>query len=164
MAAASWWVVVWFHVWCPANSRNVAEKIWVDVKNYKIIYQLIDDMKLLLTWMLKIEEIEKEVWVMKIKWIFFTKKKMMIIWWIVSSWFVQKDAKISLFRDWEIIWTSFISNLKSFKDDVNEVKEWNECWLQLNPALDIKEWDEIKITVKEKIIKKLELKEKDPEK
>lgn len=156
MASASWGLVLWFHVSVPPQAKNMAEKEWVDIKEYKIIYQLLDDIKWILTWMLSIEEVEKEAWTLLVKQVFYSKKKMMIIGWKVTSWVVQKDWKVKVFRKWEEVWEATISNLKSFQDDVQEVKEWNECGLQLTPAIDVVEDDEIKVIIKEKVTKTLE--------
>jgi len=156
MAAASWGIVLWFHVSTPPQARNMWEKEWIDIKEYKIIYKLLDDVRWILTWMLSIEEIEKEVWTLMVKQVFYSKKKMMIIGWKVMNWVVQNEWKVKVFRKWEEIWEATISNLKLFKDDVSEVKEWSECWLQLSPAIDVIEDDEIKVIVKEKLTKTLE--------
>ena len=156
MAAASWGIVLWFHVSVSPQTRNMGQKEWVDIKEYKIIYKLLDDIKWILTWMLSIEEIEKEVWTLVVKQIFYSKKKMMIIGWKVMNWVVQNEWKVKVFRKWEEIWEATISNLKLFKDDVSEVREWSECWLQLSPAIDVTEDDEIKVIIKEKITKTLE--------
>lgn len=156
MAAASWWIVFWFHVWIPVQTRASSEKNKIEIREFKIIYELLDEIKWLLNWMLEVEEIEKEVWTMTIKQVFYTKKKMMIVWWSVDTWSVFKEWNIKQMRDWEIIWESTICNLQSWVNEVEEVRAWNDCWIQLNPALDIKEWDKITVSVIEKITKTLD--------
>ena len=157
MAAASWWMVFWFHVWIPVQARAASEKNKVEIREFKIIYELLDEIKWLLNWMLEVEENEKEVWTMTIKQVFYTKKKMMIVWWSVDSWSVFKEWKMKLFRNWEEIWESTICNLQSWVNEVEEVKAWNDCWIQLNPALEIQEWDKIVVSVIEKITKTLDV-------
>lgn len=156
MAAASWWMVFWFHVSIPVQAKAAAEKNKVEIREFKIIYELLDEIRWLLTWMLKIEEVIKEVWEMTIKQVFYTKKKMMIVWWSVDSWSVFKECNIKQFRNWEEIWQSQVCNLQSWVNEVDEVREWSDCWIQLNPALDIQEWDKIIVSVVEKITKTLD--------
>jgi len=156
MAAASWWMVFWFHVWVPVQAKAAAEKNKVEVREFKIIYELLDEIKWLLNWMLKIEEVIKEVWEMTIKQVFYTKKKMMIVWWSVDKWSVFKECNIKQIRNWEEIWQSQVCNLQSWVNEVDEVMAWSDCWIQLNPALDIQEWDKIIVSVVEKITKTLD--------
>jgi len=80
----------------------------------------------------------------------------MIVWWSVDSWSVYKECNIKQFRDWEEIWKSQVCNLQSWVNEVEEVIAWNDCWIQLNPALDIQEWDKIVVSVIEKITKTLD--------
>ena len=157
MAAASWWMVFWFHVWIPVQARAASEKNKVEIREFKIIYELLDEIKWLLNWMLEIEEVIKEVWTMTIKQVFYTKKKMMIVWWSVDSWSVFKEWNIKQIRDWEEIWKAQIVNLQSWVNEVEEVVAWNDCWIQLNPALEIQEWDKIVVSVVEKITKTLDI-------
>lgn len=155
MAAASWWMVFWFHVWVPVQAKATAVKNKVEIREFKIIYELLDEIKWLLTWMLKIEEVEKEVWTMTIKQIFYTKKKMMIVWWSIDTWSIFKEWNMVLMRNWKEVWRSTISNLKSWVNEVDEMKAWNDCWIQFNPSLEVEIWDKIIVSVIEKITKTL---------
>lgn len=156
MATASWALIIWFHVSVSSQTKRLAEKEWVDIQNFMIIYDILNAIRSILLWMLTSEEIEVEAWFVKILQIFYTKKKMMIVWWKVEKWFVKKWAKVIALRNWVEIWRSVITNLKFFKDDVDDVQEWNECWMQFTSKLELLTWDVLKIIVMEKKIKTIE--------
>ncbi|MCD5382799.1 translation initiation factor IF-2 [Candidatus Gracilibacteria bacterium] len=156
MAAASGGMIFGFHVGIPVQARTAAEKSKIEIREFKIIYELLDEIKGLLTGMLEIEEVEKEVGTMTIKQIFYTKKKMMIVGGSVDTGSVYKEGKIKLMREGEIVGESTISNLQSGVNEVDEMNAGNDCGIQLNPALDIKEGDKIVVSVIEKITKTLD--------
>ncbi len=156
MSTASNALVIWFHISIAQQTRLLADKEWVEIQEFKVIYEIENAIKALLTWMLKTEEVEVEAWEVVVEQIFYTKKKMMIVGWKVEKWFVRKWAKVIVERKWEEIDSAQITNLKFFKDDAEEVKKWNECWMQFNKKIDIEKWDILKIFVIEKKIKSLD--------
>ena len=155
MASASWALIIWFHVSASQQTIMLSNKEWVDIQKFDVIYDIENAIKALLNWMLKTEEIEVEAWEVKVLQIFYTKKKLMIVWWKVEKWIIKKWAKIQITRKWKEIARAEVTNLKFFKEDVDEVKEWNECWMQFNKKVDIEEGDVLKIFVIEKKIKSL---------
>lgn len=155
MAAASWALIIWFHVSVSPQTKRLADKEWVDIQCFTVIYDILNTVRSILTWMLTSEEIEVEAWDVKILQIFYTKKKMMIVWWKVEKWYIKKWAKVIAFRDWLEVWKSKLTNLKFFKDDAKEVLEWNECWMQFAGKLELQVWDLLKVFVAEKVIKSI---------
>lgn len=155
MWLASSAIIIGFHVNVPARVLSLAEKEWVEIKSFEIIYEIVNTIKAILTWMLEHEEVEVEIWELKIMQIFYTKKKMMIVWWMVTKWIVRKWAKVIVERDGKEIWRSTISNLKFFKDNAVEVRAWNECGMQFTSKIDLLSWDNLKIYAMDKKVKSL---------
>ena len=155
MSSASDALVIWFHISLAQQTRALAEKEWVEIQQFKVIYEIENAIKAVLTWMLRTEEVEVEAWKVKVEEIFYTKKKLMIVGWKVQNWFIKKWAKVIVERKWEQIANAEVTNLKFFKEDADEVKEWNECWIQFSKKLDILKWDILKIFIMEKKIKSL---------
>lgn len=141
MAGASQGIVVGFHVAPNANAAKIADREKVEIQIYEVIYKLIDDMKKILTGMLKPELIEKVLGRSEIKQIFLTKKKVMIIGCRVLSGVIQNKAQIRLIRKDEIIGEGNLTNLRSFDKNVEEVKEGNECGIQISMDLPLQEGD-----------------------
>lgn len=141
MAHASKGIVIGFHVIPNTNAVKIAERESVEIQNYEVIYKLLDDVKKILTGMLKPELIEKVLGRAMVKQIFLTKKKTMIIGCRVLSGVVENKAPIRLIRKDDILGEGNVTNLRSFDKNVNEVKEGNECGLQISIDLPIEEGD-----------------------
>ena len=141
MAGASQGLVVGFHVAPNTNANKIADKEKVEIQTYEVIYKLLDDMTKILTGMLKPELIEKILGRSEVKQIFFTKKKTMIIGCRVHSGIIENKAKIRLIRKDAVIGEGIVTNLRSYEKNVKEVKEGNECGIQINVDLPIEEGD-----------------------
>ena len=145
MAGASQGLVIGFHVSPNSNAKKIAEREHVEVQVYEVIYKLLDDVKKILTGMLKPELIEKILGRAEVKQVFFTKKKTMIIGCRVLSGFVENKAKMRIVRKDEVIGEGNITNLRSFDKNVNKVKEGNECGIQINMDLLVEEGDILEV-------------------
>lgn len=145
MAEASQGLVIGFHVAPNVNAAKIADKDNVEIQTYEVIYKLLDDMKKILTGMLKPELIEKVLGRSEVKQIFFTKKKTMIIGCRVLSGLVENKAQIRLIRKDEVVGEGIVTNLRSFDKNVKEVKEGNECGIQINVDLPIEEGDILEV-------------------
>ena len=143
MAAASQGVVFGFQVSSSKQVGKIAERENVELQVYDIIYNLIDDIKKILTGMLTPEEFEIETGVANIKAIFMSSKKKQIIGAKVASGIIHKDSIAKIFRKEELIYTTNISNLRSFEKNVDEVKAENECGIQLPKKFELEEGDKI---------------------
>lgn len=137
MAAASDAFVVGFHAnFDSPNVKKIAERENVDVKNYTIIYDLLDDIKKYLTGLLEPEVSEEVIGRAMVKQIFLSKKNEMIIGAKVLSGKLRIKAKIRIVRGKNaedldnVVGTGIIDSLKKVDEAVNEIKEGNDCGIK----------------------------------
>jgi len=155
MAAASKGIVIGFNVKIDSRISLMAEKENVEVQNYSVIYNLMNDIKKILTGMLTDEEIEIETGKAEIKAIFMTAKKKIIIGAKVTEGLLCLNGVVKIYRAKEHIATTKIKNLKSFDKNVNEIKAENECGIEFPKKINCLESDIIICTRMEKKIKTL---------
>lgn len=141
LAAASNAIVIGFNVRPDAKSRALAEKENVDVRTYKVIYQIVEDISAARKGMLAPrieEEIQGEAEVLQT---FKAPKVGVIAGSKVNNGLINRNSSIRVIRDGVVIQETTISSLRRFKNDVNEVKEGYECGIGLENFQDIKEGD-----------------------
>ena len=155
MASAGAGIVVGFHVDAGAHVKKMAERENVEVVLYKVIYELIDDVKKLLTGMLEPEIVVTELGKLELKGIFFTGKKDMIVGGKVIEGKLEKDADLRVFRDEEQIGEGKMTELKVVKEEVKEVEEGQECGIKYEGAVKLQEGDVLEAFKEEKRIKTL---------
>ena len=118
-------------------------------KNFTIIYELLDYVESLASWMIKKEDEEVKIWEFEMLAMFFKKWNDMIIWWKVKQWKVVNGANFVIRRWEEELWGGKITSVKIEQENVNEVKEWRECWLRVKTWKRFKEWDILDIFIYE---------------
>ena len=155
MAAAAGGIVMGFHVDVPLQVKKVAEREHVEVLNYTIIYQLLDDIKKILTGLLEPEIIENILGRAEVRKVFFTEKKEMIVGCRVIKGHVENKAKVRVFRGDQMVGEGVINTLKSFEKNVNEVGEGNDCGIRYEGFLPLMENDQLEAYKMEKRIRTL---------
>ena len=130
--------IVGFNVRALPHARDLARRDGIDIKYYSIIYELIDDVKNLLSGMLKPDISENITGNVEIREVFNISKVGNIAGCMVKDGIITKKSKIRLLRDNIVIHTGALSSLKRFKDEVNEVKSGYECGVILENYSDIK--------------------------
>jgi translation initiation factor IF-2 len=143
LAAASKAIVIGFNVRANAPARELAKRDGVEIRYYSIIYELLDEMKGLLSGMLSPEAKEVILGHAEIREIFNVPKVGKIAGCRVIDGLIRRTAKARLLRDNVVIWNGTLSSLKRFKDDVREVKEGFECGIGLEGYNDIQQGDVI---------------------
>jgi translation initiation factor IF-2 len=141
MAAASGGIAIGFHVDTPHQVEKTAERENVEILKYKIIYKLIDDIKKLLQGLIEPEIIEVELGKAKVKKIFYTSKKEIVVGCEVIEGKIQNKTKARLMRDGEKIADIEIASLKKVDETVDEIKEGSECGIKIMNYKDIQEGD-----------------------
>ncbi len=131
LAAASGAVVVGFNTKMEAPARRVADSTKVDVRQYKVIYELLDDMQKALTGMLEPEMVESILGHAEVRQIF-TAGKTTIAGCIVLDGAMRRGAQARLVRGGAPAWTGSIGSLRRVKDDVREVNAGLECGIVLD--------------------------------
>ena len=143
MASASMGFVVGFHVdFDSAHGKSTAEREGVEVRSYKIIYELLDDVTKLLGGLLKPEVVVVELGKAEVLQIFFTKKKEMIVGCKVLNGLISKDAKLRVVRGDEILEEeSKMISLQRGENVVDEVAEGEECGIKYGGKIKLQEGD-----------------------
>jgi len=152
LAAASRGIVVGYNVNVDKQAQNLAKMHGVQIRLYKIIYDIIDDIKKAIRGMLKPREVELVVGTAKVLKLFKLSVGK-VLGCYVENGKVQLGLPVRVKRDGQIIGEGKIVSLKRFKDSVNEVKEGEECGIMIEGVSDAKENDIIECyqIVKEEI-------------
>ncbi len=141
LAGSSKGFIVGFNVRALPHARDVAKRDGVDIKYYSIIYELIDDVKNLLSGLLKPDISEKITGNIEIREVFNISKIGNIAGCMVKDGFISRKSHIRILRDNVVIHTGQIGSLKRFKEEVSEVKTGFECGVMLDNYNDIKVGD-----------------------
>jgi translation initiation factor IF-2 len=143
LASASSAIVVGFNVTPNNEARTLAKREGVDVRTYRIIYQLTDEIEQALVGMLRPETVEETIGEAEVRQLFRISRLGVIAGSYVRSGTVRRSAKVRVVRDGTVIYDTTVASLKRFKDDVREVQEGFECGIQLEGFNDLKEGDSL---------------------
>ncbi|HEX2526253.1 MAG TPA: translation initiation factor IF-2 [Geminicoccus sp.] len=141
LAAASGGVILGFNVRANAPAREMAKRDGVEIRYYSIIYELLDEMKALLSGLLAPEAKEVILGHAEIREIFVVQRIGKIAGCRVIDGLMKRTARIRLLRDDVVIHEGALGSLKRFKDDVREVRDGFECGLSLEGYNDIRQGD-----------------------
>ncbi|MDC6448205.1 translation initiation factor IF-2 [Alphaproteobacteria bacterium] len=141
LANSSKGFIIGFNVRALPHARDAAKRDGVDIKYYSIIYELIDDVKNLLSGLLKPDISEKITGNVEIREVFNISKIGNIAGCMVKDGLVARNSQIRLLRDNVVIHSGSLASLKRFKEEVKEVKSGFECGVMLENYSDIKVGD-----------------------
>jgi translation initiation factor IF-2 len=144
LASVSQARIVGFNVTATTGARKEALDRKVELSNYRIIFDMIDDIKKGMEGTLEPEKVEQILGTVEVKASFKTPKAT-IAGCIVRSGVVQKGAKVRIIRNRNILLETSIASLKRFKEDVKEVREGYECGIGLENFNDIKIGDTLEV-------------------
>jgi translation initiation factor IF-2 len=145
LAAASNAMIVGFNVRPSAEVRGVAERAGVEIRLYRVIYQLTEEIEQALVGMLSPVETEAILGEVEVRALFKVSRLGTIAGCMVTSGVVRRNANVRLFRDGTRIHETTIAQLRRFKDDVREVTEGFECGILLDGFNDLREGDVFEI-------------------
>jgi translation initiation factor IF-2 len=155
LARASDAIILGFNVRANAQARDQIARDKIHVKYYSIIYDLIDDIKALMSGMLTPDIKEQVVGVAQVRKTFEVSKLGRIAGCMVVDGLIKRNAKARLMRDGVIVYVCDIKNLKRQKDDVKEVRSGFECGISLENYNDIHVGDTIECFELEEIARQL---------
>ncbi|MCH7813918.1 MAG: translation initiation factor IF-2, partial [Planctomycetes bacterium] len=142
LADASDAIVIAFRVAPGAKTRRLAETHGVDIREYKVIYDLIDDVTKALEGLLTPEEHLETRGTAEVREVFKISKVGSVAGCYLTDGVIARDHRIRLIREGVIIREDCrIDSLKRFKDDVKEVRSGMECGIRLERFDDIKQGD-----------------------
>ena len=141
LAAASNAIVIGFNVRPDVNAQAMAAKETVDIRVYRIIYKVVEDITQALSGLLAPEIKEVDTGRVEVRATFKVPKLGVIAGCYVQQGEVDRNHRIRLVREGQIIYDGSIVSLRRFKDDVKVVKEGFECGIGLANFQDVKEGD-----------------------
>jgi translation initiation factor IF-2 len=145
LAAASNALVVGFNVRPNAEARALAEREGVEIRTYRVIYRLTEDIEQALVGMLAPVTTEQTIGEAEVRQLFRVSRLGTIAGSYVTSGLVRRNAQVRVVRDGTVIHETSIAQLKRFKDDVREVEEGFECGILLQGFNDVKEGDVLEV-------------------
>ena len=145
LAAASSAIIIAFNVKSSPEAKAMAKSIGVDIRNYSIIYEAIQEVKLALEGLLEPEEVEKALGYADVREQFKIPKLGIIAGCYIKEGRVVRNALLRVKRDGETLHTGKLTSLKRFKDDVADVTEGYECGIGVDGFKDFNEGDVIEV-------------------
>ncbi len=143
LATASNTIILGFNVRPSAAVIEMAKKENVEIKTYRVIYELIQDVEAALTGMLAPKYEERQLGEVQVRTTFKVPDVGTIAGAYVGSGKVLRNSDVRLIRDGVILYEGKLSSLKRFKDDAKEVAAGYECGIGIEGFNDIKEGDVI---------------------
>jgi translation initiation factor IF-2 len=143
LAETSNGVVLGFNVAADDKARSAAEQHGVEIRTYRVIYELLDEVRKAMEGLLAPLEREQILGHLEIRKVFYFSKIGNIAGCFCTDGTVPRTAPIRLVRDGRVIFTGRLASLRRVKDDVREVKEGFECGAKVEGYDDIKEGDRI---------------------
>ena len=144
-------IIIAFNVRPDAMAKEMAEKEEVEIKQYSIIYQAIEDVEAAMKGMLEPKFEEKVIGNVEVRQTFRISNVGTIAGGYVISGKVERNAGVRVIRENVVIHDGHLATLKRFKDEVKEVGKGFECGIQIENYNDIKEGDIIEVYVMEEI-------------
>ncbi len=141
LAAASDAIIIAFQVRPSAQARHLAEQEGVDIRQYSVIYDAIEEVKDAMEGMLSPEIKEEVTAQVEVRQVYHISKVGTVAGAYVLDGKVSRTNKARVIRDGIVIFTGAINALKRFKDDVKEVTTNFECGISLQNYNDLKEGD-----------------------
>ncbi|MBM3326653.1 MAG: translation initiation factor IF-2 [Calditrichaeota bacterium] len=145
LAAASGAIVIGFHVHPNPQARELARNEGVEIRSYRIIHEVVDDVRKAMEGMLAPLREEKIIGQVEIRKIFKISRVGTVAGCYVQEGKVTRNNRVRLLRDNVEIWSGNLSSLKRFKDDAREVIAGFECGISLDGFNDINENDRLEI-------------------
>jgi translation initiation factor IF-2 len=127
----------------------------VDVRTYRVIYQITDDIKKAMEGLLEPEEKENVTAQVEVRKTFRASQIGTIAGCYVAKGKIERSHRVRLIRDGVIKHDGEIASLKRLKDDAKEVREGFECGLVIKNFNDIQEGDRIEAYTIEKVARTL---------
>ncbi len=145
LAAASDAIIIGFNVRPVGDARAVAEREGVEVRNYSVIYKVLDELRAAMEGMLEPDEVEDALGHVEVRQIFRASKIGIIAGSYVTDGKITRGAKTRIVRDGTIVYDGEIASLRRVSEDVREVAAGFECGIVLRNFQDVKEGDILEV-------------------
>lgn len=138
LATASNAIIIGFNVSTSIGARKMAETNNIEIRNYSIIFDIVEDVKKAIAGILG-PEIKEEVYgTAEVLNTFKIEKVGTVAGAMVRDGKIVRDSKVRIIRDGIVIYTGKILSLKRYKDDVREVSKGFDCGIAIENFNDIK--------------------------
>ena len=144
-------IIIAFNVRPVPTAKSQAEKDDVEIKQYSVIYQAIEDVETAMKGMLDPKYVEKVIGTAEIRQTFRISSVGTIGGAFVLTGKIERNAGVRVIRDEVVIHEGKLASLKRFKDDAKEVNKGFECGMQIENYNDIKEGDIIEAFIMEEV-------------
>ena len=151
LAKASNAIIINFNLKTSGKISQMAESMGVEIKNYNVIYTVVDDITSAIKGLMTVKYNEEVIGHAEVRAIFKLSSVGLVAGSYVTDGKIQRGAGARLIRAGEIIETTEISALKIQKDDKAEVNYGYECGIKLRDVKELKEGDIIEAFIKVKI-------------
>jgi translation initiation factor IF-2 len=138
-------VLFGFNVRADNAAKSLIEREGIELRYYSIIYELLDDVKQVLTGMLAPEVREEIIGVAEVRDVFRSPRYGQVAGCMVTEGSVFRNKPIRVLRDNVVIFEGQLESLRRFKDDVNEVRSGTECGIGVRNYNDIRPGDLIEV-------------------
>ncbi len=145
LASASNAIIIGFHVRPDVNARRAAEAEQVDVRLYRVIYNVTEELEAAMRGMLDPEEKEVVLGHAEVRQTFHISRIGTVAGCYVTDGKVTRDAECRIVRDGVVVYEGNLDSLKRFKDDAREVATGFECGITLEKFNDIKVGDVLEV-------------------
>jgi len=143
LAGASKARIIGFNVRADSGAREAVKELGVEIRYYSIIYEAIDDVKLMMSGLLRPEIKETIVGTAQVREVFRSSKFGVVAGCLVSEGVVRRNNPIRVLRDNVVIFEGALESLRRFKDDVGEVRAGTECGIGVKNYQDVRVNDQI---------------------
>jgi len=151
LAIASGAIVIGFNVGVDPGAQRTAESAGVDIRQYDVIYKLIDDVDKALKGLLEPVYGDKVIGRAEVRAVFKIPKRGNIAGSYVTEGHITRNALARVLRQNKVLHESKISSLKRFTEDAREVATGFECGIGVDGFDDFREGDIIEAYIKERI-------------
>jgi translation initiation factor IF-2 len=141
LAIAAKAIIVGFNVRPAGKAGSLAQKEGIEIRQYRIIYDVTDDIRKTMEGLLAPTLVERLIGKAEVRQLFKLGKTNVIAGCMVTEGLVRRNASARVLRKGELVWSGKIASLKRFKDDAREVKEGFDCGLVFDGFTAVEEGD-----------------------
>ena len=152
LAEASSARIIGFNVKTEDKALNMAKQDKVDIHNYSIIYECIEDIEKALKTLMAPKFVDRQIGLVEVRQLFKISSIGTIAGCMVLDGKVKRDSKVHVMRDGKMIAEVPIESLKVQKNEVKDVGKGFECGIKLKDFNDIKEYDQLEIYITEQVL------------
>lgn len=143
LASASNAIVIGFRVPADVSARDMAARSGVEIRQYKVIYEVLEEVRAALSGLLAPSVEEHVVGAAEVRQVFSSSRAGTIAGCMMQKGKITRSNRVRVVRGGEVVFTGGIGSLRRFKDDVREVAEGFECGISVDGFSDIHEGDVI---------------------